>query len=107
MGALSDDSARSRLRGDGVRGVLGILATGPYSIVDWGTWVIRSDVPEECDVVSALSLVMDSEDPLVRINGQSRSRVLPSVLVELVSVSSLVPSVDAIGSGDRRWVMAR
>ena len=102
MGALSDDSARSRLRGDGVRGVLGILATGPYSIVDCGAWVIRSGVPEECDVVSALSLVMDSEDPLGRINGHSRSCVLPSVLEELVKVSSLVLSVDAIVTGDLR-----
>ena len=60
----------SRLRGDGIRGVLGILAIGPYSIVGGGIW---ADVPEERDVVSQLSFVIESEDPSVGTSGTSRS----------------------------------
>ena len=50
-------------------------------------------VPEECDVVSPLSFVIDSEDPCVGTSGAKRGRVL-SLVDELVSVSSLL--VEAI-----------
>ena len=50
-------------------------------------------VPEECDAVSPLSLVIDSKDPSVRTSGAKHKQVL-SLVDELVSVSSLL--VEAI-----------
>ena len=82
--ASSDEAATSRLRGDGVRGVLGIFETGPYSEIDG---VFRDGVPEECDVVSALSFVIDKLELCAVTRGASRACVLPSA-DELVNVRS-------------------
>ena len=58
--------------------------------------VTRADVPEEWDVVSPLSFVIDKDDPYVVTSGASRPCMLTSSLEELVSVNSLELVFDAI-----------
>ena len=66
--------------------------------------VTRADVPEEWDVVSPLSFVIDKDDPYVVTSGASRPCTLMSSFEELVRVNSLELVFDAIVVCEARLV---
>ena len=92
MGAISDDSGKSILRGEGVLGVRGIFGTGPYSRVG----AARVEPAGDEDEGSVLSLVIERLGGVCAGNKGAKRPPVWVPVEELVRVSSLGVPVDAI-----------